>query len=65
MTKCWKVEPAERPAFENIYTSLQNMLNDNEVNTLILATVFQFALSNNIVIEKEMCGMFSFDNQIK
>jgi hypothetical protein len=40
MTKCWKVEPAERPTFEDIYVSLQNMLMDNEVNTLILATVF-------------------------
>jgi hypothetical protein len=38
MTKCWKIEPAERPTFEDIYVSLQNMLMDNEVNTLILAT---------------------------
>jgi hypothetical protein len=50
MTKCWKVEPAERPTFEDIYVSLQNMLMDNEVNTLILATVFQHFNRNKYVL---------------
>ena len=31
MTKCWKVEPNERPTFKEIHESLQDMLTDNEV----------------------------------
>ena len=32
MRKCWKVEPKERPKFEEIRDSLKNMLNVEEVN---------------------------------
>ena len=35
MTKCWKVEAKERPTFEEIQESLNNMLNDGEVNKRI------------------------------
>ena len=35
MTKCWKVEAKERPTFEEIQESLNNMLNDGEVNKII------------------------------
>ena len=31
MTKCWKFEPKERPAFEELRQSLNNILNDKKV----------------------------------
>ena len=31
MTKCWKFEPKERPAFEEIRQSLNNILDDKKV----------------------------------
>ena len=31
MTKCWRVDPKERPTFEDILESIQDMLMDNEV----------------------------------
>ena len=31
MRKCWKVEPEERPTFEEIRESLNDMLSDKEV----------------------------------
>lgn len=32
MRKCWKVEPKERPTFEELRESLSNMLSDDEVS---------------------------------
>ena len=34
MTRCWKAEPTERPAFAEIYELLQNMFMDNEVKKM-------------------------------
>ena len=31
MTKCWKVEPKDKPTFEEIRESLNSMLNDDKV----------------------------------
>ena len=34
MTKCWKLDPKERPTFEDILKWLQDMLMDNEASIL-------------------------------
>ena len=34
MRKCWKDEPKERPTFEEIRESINNMLNDEEVKII-------------------------------
>ena len=34
MSKCWRVDPKERPTFEDILKWIQNMLMDNEVQII-------------------------------
>ena len=40
MRKCWKVEPEERPTFEQVHKSLSNMLNDDDEVSKILQKTF-------------------------
>ena len=35
MTKCWKIEPKERPTFKQICETLNDMLKDEKVNKRI------------------------------
>ena len=53
MTKCWRVDPKERPTFEDILKWIQDMLMDNEVQIhygLLRVTLWRFNLRYMYVV---------------
>jgi hypothetical protein len=49
MTNCWKVEPSERPTFEDLHESLHGMLMDDEVLFILYWPIIHFILKHHVI----------------